>query len=71
MVFNYYVLGNFKHNLLESKMKTKFIRIKYSSYLKLRKLYPALYKESMSSYFERLQKWLAGVMIEWDGYDAA
>ena len=50
-------------------MKPKFIRIKYTSYKRLRKIYPALRGETMGSYFERLSKWLEGVVIEWDGYD--
>ena len=39
----------------------KIIRMRLSTYFRLRSRFPAQRGESMSSYFERLSKWLIGV----------
>jgi len=49
--------------------QTKFVRMKMTTYRRIRGLYPALRGESASHYFERLSKWLEKVMAEWDGFD--
>jgi len=51
-------------------MKTdKIIRIRLSSYRKIRRVFSAYPGESLSSYFKRLANYLEGVQIEWSGYD--
>jgi len=44
-------MGEYKH-------RRKYLNIKYSTYLKLRRAFPSLRNETMVSYFERLAKYL-------------
>ena len=39
-------------------IKGKFVRLKYSTYLRFRREFKAQRGESAASYFERLSKWL-------------
>ena len=49
--------------------KGKFVRLKWGTWVKLRKIFPAVYAESASSYFQRLADWL-GVEHERDFLEA-
>ena len=46
---------------------TTNVRIYLSTFNRFKQIFKPLENESAANYFDRLAKWLQGVMAEWDG----
>ena len=49
--------------------QTKFVRMKLSTYRRLRRWYSPIKGESAAQYFERLSKYIERIIAEWGDYD--